>query len=71
MHTFADCLHDFHINGSSTTIISVVFKFLIADNAVGALKSRKRKGRSASDPRDNGTGIERQYGRVRVYIVGV
>jgi hypothetical protein len=66
VNTFGDCLEDFDVQRSSTTVVPIIFVFLVTDDAICSLGSCKPHGGGLRYPRDDLTGIKRENGGVRI-----
>ena len=71
MHTFADGLEYFDIEGSRAAVVSVILLFIFADNALGAFTCGKHTSGSGGDAWDNRASVEGQDRGVGVDAVGM
>lgn len=71
MHPFAHSLQDLDIDSCSTAIVSVIFVFFIAHDAVGTFERRKGQRGSLRNTRDDGSDVKGEDGFVGVDGVGV
>ena len=70
MNSLADSLKNFDVDGSRTSVITIIV-FIIANDTPGTLFGGRHHGCTASDARDNETDIEARNGWIRVDIVRV
>src|ERR1700761_6700104 len=61
MYTFTDRLERFHIDGSCTSIITIVFIFFVAHNTISALRRCQNCSSPACYARNDCPCVKRQY----------
>ena len=71
MDTFGDRLKNFDIKSGSTTVVPIVFVFLITDDSSRPFRSCELDGGRFGNPGDDLAGIERENRRVRIHGVCV
>lgn len=71
MDTLADRLQYLDIHSRSTAVVTIILELLVSGEAVGSFLCCQRECGSPSDARDDGAGVEREYGGVGVNVVWV
>ena len=70
MNSLADSLENFDVNGSRTSVITIIV-FIITNDSSGTLLGGRNHGCTASDPRNIESDIEAHNRGIRINVVGV